>query len=157
MDDTVCERMGDSHVRLRCFVDLGRMIMSIWTPRILSVLRIVAALLFMEHGLMKLLHFPAAQPGVPDPLPTLLLFAGAIEVAGGALILLGLFTRVAAFVCCGQMAAAYFIAHFPGGPWPGLNGGDAAILFCFIFLYLAFAGGGEWSLDAARAKRGTTA
>ncbi|WP_442680717.1 DoxX family protein [Sphingomonas sp. ASY06-1R] len=130
--------------------------MSIWTPRILSVLRIVAALLFMEHGLMKLLHFPAAQPGAPDPLPTLLLVAGAIEVAGGALIALGLFTRVAAFVCCGQMAVAYFIAHFSQGPWPGLNGGDAAILFCFIFLYLAFAGGGEWSLDAARTKRGTT-
>ena len=126
--------------------------MSIWTPRILSVLRIVAALLFMEHGLMKLLHFPAAQPGVPDPLPTLLLVAAAIEVAGGALVALGLFTRVAAFLCSGQMAFAYFIAHFPQSPWPGLNGGDAAVLFCFIFLYLAFAGGGEWSLDALRAR-----
>ena len=131
--------------------------MSIWTPRILSVLRIVAALLFMEHGLMKLLHFPAAQPGVPDPLPTLLLVAAAIEVAGGALVALGLFTRVAAFLCSGQMAFAYFIAHFPQSPWPGLNGGDAAVLFCFIFLYLAFAGGGEWSLDALRAKSRTSA
>jgi putative oxidoreductase len=127
--------------------------MSIWTPRILSVLRIMAALLFMEHGLMKLIHFPAAQPGAPDPLPALILAAALIEVIGGALIALGLFTRVAAFICSGQMAVAYFIAHFPQSPWPAINGGDAAILYCFIFLYLAFAGGGEWSVDAALAKR----
>jgi putative oxidoreductase len=127
--------------------------MSIWTPRILSVLRIMTALLFMEHGLMKLIHFPAAQPGAPDPLPALILAAALIEVIGGALIALGLFTRVAAFICSGQMAVAYFIAHFPQSPWPAINGGDAAILYCFIFLYLAFAGGGEWSVDAALAKR----
>jgi len=130
--------------------------MSIWTPRVLSVLRIVAALLFMEHGLMKLLHFPAAQPGAPDPLPAMLMAAALIEVIGGALLALGLFTRVAAFICSGEMAVAYFIGHFPSSPWPAINGGDAAVLYCFVFLYLAFAGGGEWSIDAALAKRRDT-
>ena len=124
--------------------------MAVWTPRILSVLRIVAALLFMEHGLMKLLHFPIAQPGVPDPLPVMLVAAGAIELVGGALLTLGLFTRAVAFICAGQMAFAYFIGHAPGGFWPAVNGGEAAILYCFIFLYFAFAGGGAWSVDALR-------
>lgn len=127
--------------------------MAIWTPRVLSVLRIVAALLFMEHGLMKLLHFPAPQPGAPDPLPTMLMAAAAIELVGGALLTIGLFTRIAAFVCSGEMAVAYFIGHFPNSPWPAINGGDAAILFCFTFLYLVFAGGGKWSVDAVRGKR----
>ncbi|HWI84865.1 MAG TPA: DoxX family protein [Sphingomonas sp.] len=129
--------------------------MNVWTPRILSLLRIVAALLFMEHGLMKLLHFPAPQPSAPDPLPAMLMVAAWIEVVGGALLALGLFTRAAAFVCSGEMAVAYFIAHFPSSPWPGLNNGDAAVLYCFTFLYLTFAGGGEWSVDALRAKRST--
>lgn len=119
-----------------------------WTPRALATLRIMAALLFMEHGLMKLAHFPAAQPGVPDPLPALLQVAALIEVAGGLLIAAGLFTRLAAFVCCGQMAVAYFMAHAPASFWPGLNMGDAAILYCFVFFYLIFAGPGAWSLDA---------
>ena len=118
-----------------------------WSPRVLSLLRIVTALLFMEHGLMKLLHFPIAQPGAPDPLPPVLLAAAWIEVVGGGLIALGLFTRAAAFVCSGEMAFAYFTAHAPKSFWPGVNQGDAAILFCFVFLYLAFAGGGAWSLD----------
>jgi putative oxidoreductase len=126
--------------------------MTIWTPRLLSVLRIVAALLFMEHGLMKLVHFPAAQPGAPDPLPALLVAAAWIEVVGGALLAVGLFTRIAAFICSGEMAVAYFIGHFPSSPWPAINGGDAAILLCFIFLYLAAAGGGEWSVDAVRGR-----
>jgi putative oxidoreductase len=130
--------------------------MTVWTPRILSVLRIVAALLFMEHGLMKLFHFPAAQPGAPDPLPAMLMAAAWIEVVGGALLTVGLFTRIAAFVCSGEMAFAYFIGHFPSSPWPALSGGDAPILFCFVFLYLAFAGGGEWSVDAWRVKRSTS-
>jgi putative oxidoreductase len=125
---------------------------SVWAPRLLSVLRIMAALLFMEHGLMKLFHFPAAQPGVPDPLPPLLMAAAAIEVVGGALLALGLFTRPAAFVAAGEMAVAYFIGHATRGFWPALNGGDAAILFCFVFLYLSAAGGGAWSLDAARGR-----
>ena len=121
-----------------------------WSPKALSILRVIAALLFMEHGLMKLFHFPAAQPGAPDPLPALLMVAATIEVVGGALLALGLFTRAVAFVCAGEMAVAYFMGHAPNGVWPALNGGDAAILFCFIFLYLACAGGGTWSIDALR-------
>ena len=124
-----------------------------WSPQVLSVLRIIAALLFMEHGLMKLFDFPAPQPGAPDPLPPMLLAAAWIEVVGGGLIALGLFTRAAAFVCSGEMAAAYFIAHGSQSFWPAVNGGDAAILFCFVFLYLVFAGGGAWSLDRAMRKR----
>src|SRR4030095_7985856 len=100
-----------------------------WSPRVLSILRIIAALLFMEHGLMKLFHFPAAQPGAPDPLPALLMAAAWIEVVGGALLTLGLFTRITAFICSGEMAVAYFIGHFPSSPWPALSGGDAAVLF----------------------------
>ncbi len=119
-------------------------------PQLLALLRIMAALLFMEHGLMKLFGFPGAQPGAPSPLPMILVVAAVIEIGGGALIALGLFTRVAAFVCAGQMAAAYFIAHASQGMWPGLNGGDAAILFCFVFLYIAAAGPGAWSMDAKR-------
>jgi putative oxidoreductase len=124
-----------------------------WSPRVLSLLRIIAALLFMEHGLMKLLHFPGPQPGAPDPLPALLLAAAWIETIGGGLIALGLFTRAAAFICSGQMAAGYFIAHAPQGFYPALNGGEAAVLYCFVFLYLAFAGPGPWSLDAVVRKR----
>lgn len=120
-----------------------------WSPRVLSLLRIVTALLFMEHGLMKLAHFPIAQQGAPDPLPPVLLAAAWIEVVGGGLVALGLFTRAAAFICSGEMAFAYFTAHAPKSFWPGVNMGDPAILFCFIFLYLAFAGGGPWSLDRA--------
>jgi putative oxidoreductase len=127
--------------------------LAVWAPRVLSLLRIVAALLFMEHGLMKLFHFPAPQPGAPDPLPTMLLAAASIEVVGGALIAAGLFTRIAAFVCSGEMAAAYFMGHASKGFWPALNGGDAAILFCFVFLYLVFAGPGVWSLDTVVRKR----
>ncbi len=122
--------------------------MARWSPVVLSALRIMAALLFLEHGLMKLFAFPGPQPGVGSPLPPLLLAAALIEVAGGLLLALGLFTRITAFVCSGQMAAGYFIGHASKGFWPGLNGGDAAILFCFVFLYLATAGGGAWSLDA---------
>src|SRR6266540_2457512 len=113
-----------------------------WSLRVLSLLRIIAALLFMEHGLMKLAHFPAPQPGVPDPLPAFLVAAAWIEVVGGALIALGLFTRAAAFICSGEMAIGYFMVHAPQSVWPGINQGDAAILFSFVFLYLAFAGGG---------------
>lgn len=127
--------------------------LDVWAPRALSLLRIVAALLFMEHGLMKLFQFPAPQPGAPDPLPMMLMAAALIEVVGGGLIALGLFTRIAAFVCSGQMAVAYFMAHAPQGFSPALNGGEAAILFCFVFLYLVFAGGGIWSLDALVRKR----
>jgi putative oxidoreductase len=120
-----------------------------WTPRILSLLRIVAALLFIEHGTMKLFHFPGPQPGVSDPLPAILVAAAWLEIVGGGLVLTGLFARPAAFVLAGEMAVAYFTAHFPHSTWPGLNQGGEAILFCWLFLYLAFAGPGPWSLDAA--------
>jgi putative oxidoreductase len=102
---------------------------------------------------MKLFHFPAPQPGAPDPLPPMLLAAAWLEVVGGALLVLGLFTRPVAFVLAGQMAVAYFLAHASKGFYPALNGGEAAILFCFIFLYLVFAGPGAWSLDAMVRKR----
>jgi putative oxidoreductase len=121
-----------------------------WAPFVLSVLRIVAALLFMQHGLMKLWQFPAPQAGAPDPLPPLLLTAAWLEVVGGALIALGLFTRPAAFICSGQMAVAYFMAHAPKSDWPALNGGEPAVFYCFVFFYLVFAGPGPLSVDAAR-------
>lgn len=124
-----------------------------WSPRVLSLLRIVTALLFIEHGTMKLFHFPAAQPGAPDPLPVILLVAAIMEVAGGALAFLGLFTRPVAFLLSGEMAVGYFLAHYPKSPWPAVNQGDAAVMFCWVFLYLAFAGGGEWSLDYLRRRR----
>src|SRR6516225_3044482 len=119
-----------------------------WSPRVLAAVRIITALLFIEHGLMKLVAFPAAVPGLPSPLPTILVVAALIEIVGGALIAVGLFTRIAAFVCSGEMAAAYFMFHAPQSFWPAVNQGDAAILFCFIFLYIAFAGAGAFSLDA---------
>jgi putative oxidoreductase len=124
-----------------------------WAPRVLSLLRIVAALLLIEHGTMKLLHFPIPQPGAPDPLPMLLFVAACLEIGGGVLLALGLFTRPVAFILAGEMAVAYFTAHLPHSPWPGVNQGGEAILYCWIFFYLVFAGGGAWSLDAAMAKR----
>jgi putative oxidoreductase len=122
-----------------------------WSPRLLSVLRIVAALLFMEHGAAKLLGFPAA--GHPPGLWSLAWFAGVIELVGGALLALGLFSRAAAFVMSGEMAFAYFMAHAPKSFFPIQNGGDAAVLYCFVFLFLWAVGPGPWSLDALR-KRG---
>jgi putative oxidoreductase len=118
-----------------------------WSPQALAVLRIMTSLLFMEHGLMKLFHFPAAQPGAPDPLPLLLLAAAIIEVSGGALIAVGILTRFSAFICSGEIAVGYFMAHAPKSFWPALNQGDAAILFSFVFFYLIFAGPGAWSLE----------
>lgn len=123
-----------------------------WSPQLLSILRIIAALLFMEHGLMKLFHFPMPQPGAPDPLPPLLMIAAWLEVVGGGLLALGLFTRPVAFILSGEMAAAYFMAHASQSFWPAVNGGDAAILFCFVFLYLSAAGPGPWSVDAMRGR-----
>jgi len=122
-------------------------------PQLLAILRIVAGLLFLEHGTMKLFHFPAAQ--MPGPLPTLLMVAGMIELVAGALVTIGLFTRLAAFIASGEMAVAYFMGHFPKSPWPGINMGDAAVLFCFIFLYIAAAGPGAWSVDGARLRART--
>ena len=124
-----------------------------WAPQLHAALRIIAALLFMEHGLMKLFHFPAPQPGVPSPLPMFLVAAAVIEVGGGALLALGLFTRLVAFICAGEMAVGYFMAHAPRGFWPALNMGEGAILFCFIFLWLAAAGPGAWSVDGSLGKK----
>ena len=124
-----------------------------WSPRVLNILRIVTALLFMEHGLMKLVQFPGPQPGAPNPLPLLLLVGAWIELVGGGLIAVGLFTRAAAFICSGEMAVAYFMFHAPGGFYPALNKGEAAVLYCFVFLFLVFAGAGPWSLDAVLRKR----
>ncbi|MGH6943770.1 MAG: DoxX family protein [Geminicoccaceae bacterium] len=122
---------------------------TIWAPRALAVLRIVAALLFIEHGTQKLLGFPPS--GSPGPsLFSLLGLAGVLELVGGILVLIGLLTRPAAFILCGEMAFAYFMAHAPKSFFPALNGGDAAILFCFVFGYLVVAGAGAWSLDGAR-------
>jgi len=121
-----------------------------WAPRLLSVFRIVLALLFLSHGLVKLFGFPAgAQPG-QVPIASLFGLAAILETVGGAFVLAGLFTRPVAFLLSGQMAVAYFMVHAPTGFFPGLNGGELAILFCFAFLYIAAAGAGPWSLDARR-------
>ena len=127
--------------------------LTLWSPRVLSILRIVIGLLFMEHGLMKLFHFPAPQPGAPDPLPTMLMVAGWLEVVGGALVAVGLFTRPAAFLLSGEMAVAYFMAHAPKGFYPAVNMGEAAVIYCFVFFYFVFAGPGPWSVDALARKR----
>jgi putative oxidoreductase len=114
-------------------------------PHLLSLLRIATAFVFMEHGAMKLFGFPAPMGSIP--LFSLMGFAGVLEVFGGLLILIGLFTQPVAFILSGEMAFAYFMAHAPTGFWPVLNHGEPAVLYCFIYLYLAAAGGGTWSLD----------
>jgi len=121
-----------------------------WSPQLLSVLRIVAAFLYLLHGTQKLFGVPPSASGATVALASRLGAAGIIEIVGGLLILLGLFTRPAAFICAGEMAFAYFLAHAPRGWLPNSNGGEVPVLYCFIFLYLAAAGGGAWSLDALR-------
>ncbi len=120
-----------------------------WAPRMLSMLRIVAALIFMVHGTHKILGIPPIEQA--PPIASLAGIAGILELFGGALLVIGLFTRPVAFILSGLMAAAYFIAHAPRSFFPVENGGDAAILYCFVFLYLVFAGPGPWSVDAVRA------
>jgi putative oxidoreductase len=123
-------------------------------PYVLSILRIMAGLLFLEHGLAKLFGFP--PHGAMPVFPELEWFAGAVEFTGGILVSLGLFTRYAAFLMSGEMAIGYFLDHAPRSFFPLLNGGDAAVLFCFIFLYLSVAGAGPLSLDALLGRnRGT--
>jgi putative oxidoreductase len=118
-------------------------------PYLLSVLRIVAALLFLEHGTQKLFGFPPGQPYTGFPNFSLLGIAGMLEVAGGVLLTLGLFTRITAFIVCGEMAVAYFRAHHPRSLYPINNFGEITVVLCFFFLYLVAAGPGPWSLDRA--------
>ena len=128
-----------------------------WSPHALAILRIMTALLVIEHATMKFFAFPAAMP-MPGPLPPIIVTAGVIELVAGTLIALGLFTRPAAFLASGTMAAAYFIGHATQGFWPALNQGEAAIMFCFVFFYLVFAGPGAWSLDSLlRGRRNSAA
>ncbi len=122
-----------------------------YAPFALAALRIMSGLLFLAHGTQKLLNFPPRSGPAPD-LASLSGAAGLLELVGGVLIVLGLFTRPVAFVLAGEMAFAYFIAHAPRNFFPALNGGDAAILFCFVFLYLCTAGPGALSLDARRGR-----
>jgi len=124
-----------------------------WAPRVLSVLRIVAGLLFFQAGLQKYISFPARVPVAMTPL---LYIQGLIEVIGGVLLALGLFTRPVAFILCGDMAVAYFIAHFPRGFSPAANNGNLAVIYCFVFLYFFFAGPGPWSLDRVWLRRSVT-
>lgn len=122
-------------------------IYTIWTPRLLSILRIMAGLLLLQYGFAKILGFPAAPQFAEIAVFSLSWFAGAIELVFGALVVLGLFTRFSAFILSGEMAFAYFIGHAAKSFYPVLNGGGFAALFCFVFLYIAAAGGGPWSLD----------
>jgi putative oxidoreductase len=126
-----------------------------WSPRVLSILRIIIGLLFLEHGTSKYFSLPISQTtGVS--MASLSGINGLIELVGGVLIVLGLFTRPVAFILSGDMAVAYFIAHAPKGFFPLLNGGELAVVYCFVFLYLAVAGGGTWSIDHLRLAGGKT-
>lgn len=122
-----------------------------WSGPLHAALRVITGLLFMSHGLTKLIHWPATDffPA-GQSLPPLMLVAGILELVGGILITLGFFTRLTAFVLAGMMAVAYFMAHMPNSFFPIQNGGEAALLYCFIFLYLAAAGAGSYNLDASR-------
>ena len=127
-----------------------------WTnlaPQLRSLLRIVAALMFMQAGTIKLFGWPMAMPGGGSPPMWSQVWIGAVlELVGGALLIVGLFTRPVAFILSGEMAVAYFQFHAPNGFWPVVNQGQPAVLYCFIWLYLSAAGGGPWSLDALRRK-----
>ena len=129
---------------------LNGIIPASWSGHLHAALRIVTGLLLLEHGTSKYFNFPAQH--FPDGVEvfSLMGLAGALEIIGGLLIVIGLFTRITAFVLAGFLAAAYFMGHAPQSFFPLLNNGDAAILFCFIFLYFSAAGAGPWSLDANR-------
>ena len=134
--------------------------LSRWAPQVLSVLRIIAAFLLTAHGSQKLLNFPPPPPPppqaaaqqqaqeAPKELPPLIKVAGWLELVGGLLLLIGLFTRPVAFILSGLMAVAYFMGHAPGGFWPIINRGELAVILCFVYFYIFFAGGGPWSVDS---------
>jgi putative oxidoreductase len=124
-----------------------------WEPMVLSIFRVITGLLLFQFGVAKLLKFPVVAPF--DKVEALSLFgvAGMFELVFGGLLIIGLFSRLAAFILCGEMAFAYFIGHFPKGFFPILNGGALAIMFCFACLFLTCAGGGPWSIDAMRGKK----
>jgi putative oxidoreductase len=125
--------------------------LSRYQPQMLSILRIMFGLLYLQHGLVKWFGFPAANPNFANiHFFTMLGIAGVIEIVGGALVTVGLFTRYAAFIMSGEMAVAYFYSHAARNFFPLINGGDAAILYCFIFFYIFVAGGGAWSMDRLR-------
>ena len=126
--------------------DLG--FFEVWSPRLLSVLRIATAFLFLMHGTAKLFHIPHQAMFDDLQFMSLMGLQGVLEAGGGLLLLVGFFSRPVAFILAGDMAVAYFMAHFSKGWLPILNGGDLAVLFCFVFLYLSAAGPGPWSLDA---------
>jgi putative oxidoreductase len=145
--DALLKRDGPEKIcAIRSYMANLNSFLSEWAPRLLSVLRIVAGFMYMLHGTQKLFAFPAPPPQ-PIPLMSLYGLAGVLEFVGGLLLILGLFTRPVAFILSGQMAVAYFMAHAPQGFWPLVNRGETAALYCFLFLYLAAAGGGPWSLD----------
>ena len=123
-----------------------------YAPQALSLLRIAASLIFLLHGSSKLLGFPASEMGMP-PVGSLMWIGGVLELVGGLLLLIGLFSRPVAFILSGEMAAAYWMFHAPQSTFPMLNGGDAAILYCFVFLLIAAAGPGPWSLDSSMRRR----
>ena len=127
-------------------------ILDTWSPRLLSIMRIVTGFLFMQHGGQKIYGFPVPQRYEFDLL-SMSGVAGTLELLGGFLIIIGLFTRPTAFILSGLMAFAYFIAHAPKDFWPILNGGELAALYSFVFLYLAAAGAGEWSVDYLRSRK----
>ena len=123
-----------------------------WQPQLLAVLRIIVALLFIEHATIKLFGFPpGGAPGL-QPVGNLLWIGGVVEIVCGLMILVGLWTRLFAFIAAGEMAVAYFMVHAPQSFFPAVNMGEGAILFCFVFLYLAGAGAGAWSVDSARVR-----
>ena len=124
-----------------------------WSPYAQGVLRIVTALIYIEHGTQKLFGFPPASSPMP-PAFSLFWIGGVLEMVGGFLILIGLFTRPVAFLLSGEMAVAYFQFHYPRGFWPVVNEGQPAVLYCFIWLYMSARGAGPWSLDAMLRKSG---
>ncbi len=125
-----------------------------WTPYALAALRIVTALIFMLHGTQKLFGFPAPPESGMPPIFSLFGIGGILELVGGLLILVGFFTRPVAFILAGEMAVAYWMFHAPQSMYPALNGGDAAILYCFVFLLLVFTGPGAWSIDGKERRTG---